>query len=234
MHLEMNKAAPIETDVVEAFLGKRVLVVTAVQVERDAVLRGIRDSSRFEVLAAGVGPAAAAARTAAALAAGGDYGLVISAGIGGGFDGRAEVGSLAIASEIVAADLGVETPDGFSSLDELGFGASRISVDAALAAMVTAALLAAGLPVHIGPVLTVSMATGTAATALERAARVPNAAAEGMEGFGVAIAAQDCGLPILEIRAISNKVGPRDRSAWRIEDALKRLEEAFLIISEVL
>jgi futalosine hydrolase len=234
MHLEMNKAAPIETDVVEAFLGKRVLVVTAVQVERDAVLCGIRDSSRFEVLAAGVGPAAAAARTAAALAAGGDYGLVISAGIGGGFDGRAEVGSLAIASEIVAADLGVETPDGFSSLDELGFGASRISVDAALAAKVTAALLAAGLPVHIGPVLTVSMATGTAATALERAARVPNAAAEGMEGFGVAIAAQDCGLPILEIRAISNKVGPRDRSAWRIEDALKRLEEAFLIISEVL
>jgi futalosine hydrolase len=48
----------------------------------------------------------------------------------------------------------------------------------------------------------------------------------------VAIAAQDCGLPILEIRAISNKVG--DRAAWRIEDALKRLEEAFLIISEVL
>jgi futalosine hydrolase len=234
MHFEMNKETSLGANVGEARLRPRVLIVTAVPVERDAILRGLRGSSRFEVLAVGVGPAAAAARTAAALAAVGDYGLVISAGIGGGFDGRAEVGDLAVASEIVAADLGVETPDGFSSLDELGFGASRMGVDAALAAKVAAALLAAGLPVQIGPVLTVSMATGTAATAFERASRVPNATAEGMEGFGVAIAAQDCGLPILEIRAISNKVGPRERVAWRIEDALKRLEEAFLIISEVL
>lgn len=64
----------------------RVLIVTAVEAEREAVLRGLRGSSRFHVIAAGAGTAAAAAGTAAALAAG-SYGCVISAGIGGRFPG---------------------------------------------------------------------------------------------------------------------------------------------------
>lgn len=65
---------------------RRVLIVTAVAAERDAVLRGLKGSDRFHVIAAGAGTAAAAAGTAAALAAG-SYGCVISAGIGGGFQG---------------------------------------------------------------------------------------------------------------------------------------------------
>lgn len=212
---------------------KRVLVMTAVSAERDAVLRGLNSDTRFDVLVAGVGPAAAAAGTAKVLATAG-YGLVVSAGIGGGFPGRAEVGSLVVANEIIAADLGVETPEGFSSLDELGFGSTRVQVDTGLVNRVTGALLAAKLPVSIGPVLTVSTVTGTAASAAELAARVPGAAVEAMEGYGVAIAAHDSGVPILEIRAISNLVGPRDRTAWRIKEALDVLEAASSVLLEVL
>jgi futalosine hydrolase len=211
----------------------RVLVMTAVQVEKDAVLRGLGNSDKFDVQLAGVGPALAAARTAKALAAA-NYSLVISAGIAGGFVGRAEVGTLVVATEIVAADLGAETTDGFLSLDELGFGSNRITAEPDLTNKVTAALRAAGLIVQQGPVLTVSTATGTAATASARASLVPGAAAEGMEGFGVATAAQEQGIPILEIRAISNPVGPRDRDAWRIKDALEALEAASAILREVL
>nr|WP_096181370.1 futalosine hydrolase [Effusibacillus lacus] len=211
----------------------RVLVMASVPAERDAILRGLRGASRFDVRVAGVGPAAAAASTAKALAAA-KYGLVVSAGIGGGFAGRAEVGSLVVASEIVAADLGAQTPEGFLSLDELGFGSTRVRVDADLLTRVTEALRAAGLPVNVGPVLTVSTVTGKTATASERAARVPGATAEAMEGYGVAIAALDHGLPILEIRAISNPVGPRDRAAWRIGEALEALEAASSILLEVL
>ncbi|PUA38113.1 futalosine hydrolase [Paenibacillus elgii] len=213
--------------------GLRVLVITAVPAERDAVLRGLRGDERFDVVAGGVGPAAAAASAAKALAAA-EYGLVVSAGIGGGFPGRAEIGSLVVADAIVAADLGAETPEGFRSVDELGFGSSRIAVDASLAARLTEALQRAGLPAHMGPVLTVSTVTGTAATASELAARVPGAAAEAMEGFGVAVAARDRGLPALELRAISNAVGPRDREAWRIKEALDALEAAGAILLEVL
>lgn len=42
--------------------------MTAVQVERDAVLRGLKGDKRFDVSLAGVGPAAAAANTARILA----------------------------------------------------------------------------------------------------------------------------------------------------------------------
>lgn len=232
MHFNINAEIQL-TGALELKPRKRVLIITAVLAERDAVLRGIKGDTRFDVLVAGVGPAAAAAVTAKALATGG-YSLVVSAGIGGGFTGRAEVGSLVVANEIVAADLGVETPEGFSSLDELGFGSTRIQVDASLVNRVTEALLATGLPVSAGPVLTVSTVTGTAASAAEMAARVPGATAEAMEGYGVAIAAQGSGVPILELRAISNLVGPRDRTAWRIKEALDVLEAASSILPEVL
>lgn len=93
----------------------RALVVTAVAAEADSVAAGLtphpdapgpeprtlpggypvtrRDlpGIAFDVLVAGVGPAAAAAGTATALALG-PYALVVSAGIGGGFQiGRAHV-----------------------------------------------------------------------------------------------------------------------------------------------
>lgn len=212
---------------------KRILVMTAVSAEREAVLRGLNGDPRFEVLLAGVGPTAAAVNTAKVLATA-EYSLVVSAGIGGGFPGKAELGSLVVASEIVAADLGAETPEGFRSLDELGFGSTRIQTDASLVSKVTGALLATNLPTNTGPVLTVSTVTGTAAGAAEMAARVPGAAAEAMEGYGVALAALDRGLPVLEIRAISNLVGPRDRSAWRIKEALDILAAASSVLPEVL
>ncbi|ULO07791.1 futalosine hydrolase [Paenibacillus sp. 19GGS1-52] len=211
----------------------RVLIVTAVAAERDAVLRGLQGSGRFHVVAAGAGTAAAAAGTAAALAAGA-YGCVISAGIGGGFPGVAPVGSLVVASEMIAADLGAETPEGFRSAAELGFGSVSVPADSGTVQAVTAALAAAGLNVSTGPVLTVSTATGTAETAAALAARHPGAAAEAMEGHGVAVAAMALGLPVLELRAISNAVGPRDRAAWKIGEALEALEAAAAILLEVL
>ncbi|WP_241158307.1 futalosine hydrolase [Cohnella candidum] len=214
-------------------MGKKVLVMTAVDAEREAVLRGLDGDARFEVALAGVGPAMAAARTAAKLA-GGDYGLVVSAGIGGGFIGTAPVGSLVVASEIVAADLGTETPSGFLPLDELGFGSARAKPDKALADKLARAIEGAGLPVRLGPVLTVCTVTGTADSAAARARRTPGAAAEGMEGYGVAVAAGERGLPVLEFRAISNPVGPRDRAAWKIPQALKALEAACALLPEVL
>ncbi|KUL37179.1 futalosine hydrolase [Streptomyces sp. NRRL F-4489] len=227
----------------------RVLVVTAVAAERDAVCaapepgdgggyvpeelpggyalhRAPGGSGAPDVLAAGVGPAAAAAGTATALTAaalaGAPYGLVVSAGIGGGFAPAAPLGTVVVADAIVAADLGAQTPDGFVPVTELGFGTVLHRPDPALAAAVAAA--AGG---RTGPVVTVSTVTGSAARAAELAERHPGVLAEGMEGFGVAEAAAAHGLPVLEIRTISNAVGPRDRAAWRIGPALAALTGAF-------
>ncbi|MEU1150964.1 futalosine hydrolase [Streptomyces sp. NPDC005901] len=218
----------------------RVLVATAVPAERDAVARALPPSGAIDVLAVGVGPAAAAAGTATALAraeaTGHPYGLVVSAGIGGGFAPDAPVGSLIVADEITVADLGAETPDGFAPVTELGFGAIthrpppalvRETADACAAATGTDTDTVQTGTVQTATVLTVSTVTGSADRAAELRRRHPRALAEAMEGFGVAEAAALHGLPVLEIRAVSNPVGPRDRAAWRIGDALAALSDAF-------
>jgi futalosine hydrolase len=233
MDLYVNEETPRAKNSRQQESELRVLVVTAVSAERDAVLRGLDGASNFDVLVSGVGPAMAAAKTAKELA-NTEYDLVISAGIGGGFIERAEVGSIVVANKIIAADLGAQTPEGFRSLDELGFGSTRVAVDGNLVTRITNSLITAGLPVNTGPIITVSTVTGTTATASELSARVPGVMAEAMEGHGVAIAAEDRGVPILEIRAISNPVGPRDRNSWRIKEALDALEAASSVLSEVL
>jgi futalosine hydrolase len=202
----------------------RVLVATAVPAERDAVAQAFPG----EVLAVGVGPARAAAGTATALARA-PYDLVVSAGIGGGFAPRAPLGSLVVADEITAADLGAETPDGFLPVTELGFGTVTHRPPEALVRETAAATGAL-----TGAVLTVSTVTGTAARAAALRARHPTALAEAMEGFGVAEAAALHGVPVLEIRAVSNPVGPRDRAAWRIGAALAALTEGFGKLTPVL
>jgi futalosine hydrolase len=226
-----------------------LLVVTAVAAEAAAVLRGVQRAvphsgpvevllpgghtllrcGPVDVLAAGVGPAAAAAGTATALAvAARPYALAVSAGIAGGFAPVAPLGCALVATAIVAADLGADTPDGFATVTELGFG--RVHHDTAHSALVAEALRLGGQPAALGPVLTVSTVTGTAARAAELSARHPGAVGEAMEGFGVAEAAAGHGVPVLELRTVSNAVGPRDRAGWRIGEAFAALERSFALL----
>jgi futalosine hydrolase len=210
------------------------------------------------VEAAGVGEAATAAVTARRLAEaearGEPFEAVICAGIAGGFADKVPVGGLAVATESVAADLGAASPDGFIPLDELGFGTARRTVDPGLFEQLRAALPGAA----VGAILTVATVTGTVEMVQAAQKRHPGAVAEGMEGFGVATAValhNDAArrpheggaarggrqepatgprrVAFAEVRAISNVVGPRDRSAWQIAPALGALRNAFARLTGV-
>jgi futalosine hydrolase len=196
-----------------------VLVVCAVEAERTAVVGA---GARAEVIVGGVGPAAAAAATAERLAG---VDLVLCAGIGGGFAPRTE-GDVAVAATVVFADLGAETAEGFVPVSELGFGDERYDVAPQLAVE-----LADRTGGHLGTIVTVATVTGTAATADDLARRFPDAVAEGMEGAGVAAAAVRRGVPFGEIRAISNRVGPRNRDTWQIPLALETLGKAVAAVT---
>jgi futalosine hydrolase len=214
-----------------------LLVVTAVAAERDAILAGLgasgvnavdatddQSTAGAHVLAVGVGIAAAAARTARwltqrQLTGQAPYHAVISAGIGGAYARRVALGDIVVARRTIAADLGADSPDGFLTLSDLGFGTDAADGDPGLFDRVAASLPSA----LTGSVLSVHTVTGTAARAMELAERHPDAVAEAMEGWGVATAAEDHGVPFVEIRAVSNLVGPRDRSAWRIDLAMGSL-----------
>jgi futalosine hydrolase len=200
-----------------------LLVVVSVEAEAEACAAAA--AAGAEVLVGGVGPVAAAAATAARLARG-DVSLVVDAGIGGGF-APLEPGQIAVASSIVFADLGAETAEGFVPLPSLGFGQVAWDVPPALA--VALADVTGG---HMGTIVTVATVTGTAKTATALAERFPDAVAEGMEGAGVAAAAALHDIPYAELRAISNRVGPRERSLWQVPLALSCLGEAVRALAE--
>jgi len=215
----------------------RILVVTAVGPEADAVLAGLGPTASTKVgpypgrwaksgageivaLAGGVGPAAAAACAGTAVAL--DHpDLVLSAGVAGGFPGRAAVGDLVVADAVVHADLGAESASGFRSVADLGLGEVTTRLAEPLVAVA-----AARTGATVGPVLTVSTVTGSAARAAELARR-HRPVAEAMEGAGVLAAALAHGLPFGELRAVSNPVGRRDRAAWDLPLAFGALGRAF-------
>lgn len=197
----------------------RLLIVTAVPAEGDALR--LHSGPWVTVVDGGVGTARAAASTATAIARADEpFRAVLSVGIAGGFAPAAHPVDVVIGQASIAADLGAETPDGFLDLGQLGFGSSTVDSDVDLVARLRAALPAA----VVGDVLTVSTVTGSAERAAVLRGRHPAAVAEAMEGFGVATAAAQAGLPFAEVRTISNAVGPRDRAAWRIADALAALQ----------
>jgi len=214
---------------------ERVLVVTAVAAEAEAVLAGLDGvepvrvgpyagsrartvAGEVLVLAGGVGPARAAACAATAVTLERPS-LLVAAGIAGGF-APAAVGGIVVADSVVHADLGADSPDGFLPLRALGFGADSVALPADLVAL--AAGRTGGL---VGPVLTVSTVTGTEERAAALVAR-HRPLAEAMEGAGVWAAAEPYGLPVLEVRAVSNAVGRRDRSGWDVPAALAALSRA--------
>jgi futalosine hydrolase len=214
----------------------RLLIVTAVEPERQAVLRGLglngdaadelAGRSPIVVAAGGVGPAAAAATTSRMLTVAEltefPFTLIVSAGVAGGFAPRAAIGATVLGGRSVAGDLGADSADGFISLDDLGFGSSIVDSDAVGLEMLGKALPQA----VVGDIITVSTVTGTADATSAMLARYPAAVAEAMEGFGVATAAGQADVAFLELRTISNLVGPRDRDGWKLAEALAALATA--------
>lgn len=214
-------------------LHRKILIITSVEVEKDAVLQGIGNDARFDVIVSGVGQAASAAVTSQVLSKN-TYDLVMCIGIAGGFSPIANVGSVSLATDIIAADLGVQTKEGFVPINKLGFGVNSFRIDENLVLQISNALRKSPLTVAVGPIVTVSTATGTKETEIRLSKQHPGVVAEAMEGFGVAMAASIYNVPFVEIRAISNLVGPRDRDSWKIEEALDRIREVSTILKEVL
>ena len=192
------------------------LIVVATHAEAERLL-----DLNARVVVSGVGMVAAALATARALIEQ-EAGLVVSAGIGGAYSQSGLLpGDLALSAEIVQADLGAWDGERFLSFDELGLSILPDSPHAGrFATWDHAPEVVRRTGACLGPMLTLSSVTGSveAATLLER--RFPGALTEGMEGAGIAHAALLAGVPVLEVRGVSNAVGPRDRASWRIPQAL--------------
>lgn len=98
-----------------------------------------------------------------------------------------------------------------------------IPLDPGAAARAMGLALPPDLPLARG--LSVSTVTATAATAARLRER-HGPGMENMEGFALALACLRAGLPFLELRAVSNRVGARPPEGWDLPGALSALGRA--------
>lgn len=158
----------------------------------------------------GVGPVNAALGVARHLAST-PVEVVASLGVGGGYPGSGlEPGDVACAESEVYADLGAGSPEGFLDMEALGFEVvgghyNRLPLDV--------------FPLDRRlPFVTRTTCTGTDAEAREIVGRT-GGAVESMEGAAIVHAAIAHGVAVAEVRGISNPVGDRDRSRWKLHEA---------------
>lgn len=158
------------------------------------------------MLATGIGPVEAAAATARMLAISKPE-CVINAGIAGGFTGRAKIGDAFAIETDYLAELGLE---GGAPAPGLAGGTRLVTQAESHPSLLETAR---DIGARMGNAITVATITGTQFRAQDLADRF-EAEVEAMEGFAVLRCAAIAGVPAIELRGISNVVGPRETSGW--------------------
>ena len=148
---------------------------------------------------------------------------IVMCGVGGAYPSSGlEVGQVVCAQSECYGDLGASSPTGFLDMKALGFP----TVEAP-------APLFNDLPLQIFPTerrvrfVTVSTCTGIEADARAIEART-GGDVETMEGAAVAHVAHLHGIPVGEVRGISNIVTNRDKSSWKLREAAVAAQKAVL------
>jgi futalosine hydrolase len=143
-----------------------------------------------------------------------DAHAVLNCGIGGAYPSSNFVlGDAVCAESETYGDLGADSPTGFLDMEALGFpligGAdpvyNRLTLDVFPAK-------------RRAPFVTCTTCTGSDAVARALVERT-GGVVESMEGAAVVHVARMMGVRVGEVRGISNIVGNRERSAWRIPEA---------------
>ena len=223
----------------------KLLFVAATTTEAIAIskINGIVEKTGFykfgdiyiEVLIAGIGCASTAWSLKHWLDNNQRPDLAINIGIAGSYNNCYKIGDVVMPVEDCFADFGVENGDkecltvfeaGLLNKDESPFKNGRLKVDLShypnLDKVITFVKGA-----------TVNMATGSSLT-FEKIKNKFNPDIETMEGATFFYICAREKIPFLAVRAISNKVGPRNKNNWNIPLALNnltnRLEDILLLL----
>jgi futalosine hydrolase len=178
--------------------------------------------SSIAIVRTGVGPVNAAHAVTLFLAQA-DAAAIVVCGVGGTYPGSGlQIGDVVCAASECYGDLGAASPSGFLDMKALGFPVVEAQT-----------VLFNELPMQVFPIerrvpfVTVSTCTGTEGVAREIEKRT-RGAVESMEGAAIAHVAHLHGVPVGEVRGISNIVTNRDTSGWRLKDAAVAAQEAVL------
>lgn len=199
-----------------------LLICVATELEGGLLAERARGWPDASVIITGVGAVNAAHAVTVAIVRDRPDAVVVC-GVGGAYPGSGlAIGEVACAEVECYGDLGAASPSGFLDMKALGFpviaGPPPIYND---------------LPLQVFPAarrakfVTVTTCTGTADAAGAIEART-GGAVENMEGAAIAHVACLHGVPVGEVRGISNLVTNRDTTAWRLRDAAVAAQEVLL------
>jgi futalosine hydrolase len=174
------------------------------------------------IVRTGVGPVNAAHAVTHFLATTGARAIMVC-GVGGAYpESGLRVGDVVCAETECYGDLGATSPAGFLDMRALGFPVVEATVP-----------LFNELPMHVFPVprrvpfVTVTSCSGTDDLARTMEKRT-GGAVENMEGAAIAHVAHLHGIPVGEVRGISNIVTDRNTQTWRLNEAAAAAQEAVL------
>lgn len=200
-----------------------LLVCVATELE-GALLRERLDGSHqsIAIVRTGVGSVNAAHAVTLFLAQA-DVRAIVVCGVGGAYPASGlHIGDVVCAASECYGDLGATSPSGFLDMKALGFpiveGPTPLFND---------------LPMQVFPVdrrvpfVTVTSCTGTDGAARDIEMRTAGAV-ESMEGAAIAHVAYLHGVPVGEVRGISNVVTDRDTTTWRLREAAVAAQDAVL------
>lgn len=186
-------------------------------------LHRITSKCTLDVELCGFGPIAAAANTARFVARS-HYRTVILAGIAGSYCASLPIGSACLFEQVSCWGVGAGSGKEFRIAPEIGF--SQLTGESPERS--TRDLISLESPLSRQTrrlLLTCCAAAQSEDDCLQRLGHFPEAVAEDMEGFGVALACQEAGIPLTIARGISNRAGDRRVSGWAITPALNATAE---------
>ena len=180
----------------------------------------------------GIGATATAYHTAKQLQ-NAAYDLAINIGIAGSFTQRLPIGSVALVDKEYFGDLGIQSPAGFSGLfDEQLLRADTFpfTKDALVYPPINTTIIKIPESIPRATGVTVQTVSGQLPRITELQERYA-ADIETMESAAFFYVCLYEKIPFLALRAISNRVAPRDKSQWNIPLALQNLK---IIVKEML
>lgn len=176
-----------------------------------------------EGLEIGVGKAASAATMTERLCKDPQVELVFLFGVCGAYpeaDPPLEVSDVCMVGSDMLADEGLTTDEGFANLTQLELGTvGPFEMERRFTAR--AAEFLGDIPIVRGA--TVSTCSGTDGRSQEIHERT-GAHVETMEGAAVAMACQRLGVPMVQLRCVSNRTGDRQSAAMDLPRAITRLQ----------
>jgi futalosine hydrolase len=185
----------------------------------------------------GFGPVAAAARTSQLIAELRPTRIIL-VGIAGAIGESLPVGSASVFDEVACFGIGAGSGEDFQTANQLGWsqwdsgsgkgGDGRSVVGDVLPLLSAQVESLSGEPIERRQLLTCCSASDGLDDVASKVRSFPNAVAEDMEAFGVAMAASLMDVPVQVVRGISNNAGDRRLSQWKINEALEAATEVVL------